>query len=181
MKFQELPKFTKSGDYEVDIPLWFLEKNIQDYQESYGLDLNPDFQRGHVWTRKQQIAWMEYYFKGGISGRVIYFNCPYFTEKPSKKRDIDNMVIVDGLQRLTAFREFMRGNIPVFGYYLKDFENAKMALMKYTIRFNINCLQTRKEVLGWYLEMNSGGTPHSSIELERVQKMLEYEKSRNSE
>ena len=30
-----------------------------------GLQFNPDFQRGHVWTEGQQIAFMEFLLKGG--------------------------------------------------------------------------------------------------------------------
>ena len=29
-------------------------------REEMGLELNPDFQRGHVWTEQQQIAFLEY-------------------------------------------------------------------------------------------------------------------------
>ena len=39
-----------------------------------GLQLNPEFQRGHVWTEEQQIAWVEYYLRGGKSGNTIYLN-----------------------------------------------------------------------------------------------------------
>ena len=44
--------------------------------------------------------------------------------------------------------------------------------MSYTIKFNVNNLQTREELLTWYLEMNTGGTPHSDEEIERVKGLL---------
>ena len=45
-----------------------------------------------------------------------------------------------------------------------------------TIKFNINNLAYKKDVLKWYLEMNSGGTVHSDSELNRVREMIkEYE------
>ena len=37
---------------------------------------------------------------------------------------------------------------------------------------NVNDLKTEKEVLQWYVDMNSGGTPHSNEEIERVKKMI---------
>lgn len=171
-KFSEIPQFTRDGDYEVNIPLLFLEKTLKDYEESYGLDLNPDFQRGHVWTREQQIAWLEFYFRGGKTGRVIYFNSPAWSTVKSPESDLDDTILcVDGLQRLTAFRAFLNNEVPVFGSYYKDFED-KLHVTAYSIRVNINSLQTRKELLKWYIEMNSGGTPHTDEEIARVQALL---------
>ncbi len=37
----------------------------------------------------------------------------------------------------------------------------------------MNDLRTEKEVLQWYVDMNSGGTPHTSEEIERVKRMIE--------
>ena len=39
--------------------------------------------------------------------------------------------------------------------------------------FNVNNLKTKKEVLKWYLEMNTGGTVHTKDELNKVKGMLE--------
>lgn len=38
---------------------------------------------------------------------------------------------------------------------------------------NVNNLKSEKEVLQWYVDMNAGGTPHASEEIERVKKMIE--------
>ena len=38
---------------------------------------------------------------------------------------------------------------------------------------NVNDLKTEKEVLQWYIDMNAGGTPHSSEEIQRVREMIE--------
>lgn len=37
---------------------------------------------------------------------------------------------------------------------------------------NVNNLKSEKEVLQWYIDMNAGGTPHTSKEIERVKKMI---------
>jgi hypothetical protein len=41
------------------------------------------------------------------------------------------------------------------------------------LKFNINDLKTKAEVLQWYLDFNTGGTVHSDEEITRVRKMLE--------
>lgn len=177
MKFSDIKPFTKSGTYEVDIPLNYLERTLQSYIEDWGLEMNPDFQRGNVWTREQQIAYVEFFFRGGKTSRVIYFNCPEFGDKKSDS-DMDNMVLVDGLQRLTALTKFLRNEIPIFGHYLREFEDAEyLGRAGLMVKFNINSLQYRKEVLQWYVDMNTGGTVHSDEEIKRVQRLIDKENS----
>jgi Protein of unknown function DUF262. len=174
MKFSDIKPFTKDGDYEVNIGLKYLESALKDYEKDYGLELNPDFQRGAVWTEEQQIAYVEFFLRDGKTARIIYFNCPSFYRNV-KKQD-SPMVCVDGLQRLTALRKFLNNELKAFGSYLNDFEDKDIMLRKISqLRFNINNLQTRKEVLQWYLDFNTGGTVHNQEEIDRVKKLLEEE------
>lgn len=179
MKFKEdIKPFTPNGDYEVNVSLNYLESAIKDYIDDYGLELNPDFQRGHVWNESQQISYVEFLLKGGVTARVIYFNCPYFTcgcvdDYKNGKYEMP-MQCVDGLQRLTAIRKFLNNELSIFnGNYLDDFEDKKVLLRTMSLRININNLKTRKEVLQWYLDFNTGGTVHSNEEIERVRNLLE--------
>lgn len=83
------------------------------------------------------------------------------------------MQCVDGLQRLTAIRKFLNNELSIFGgNYLDDFEDKKVLLRTMSLRINVNNLKTRKEVLQWYLDFNTGGTVHSDEEIERVRKLL---------
>jgi len=166
--FKNIEQFTY-GQYEVDIHVRHLEKMLKSYEEDYNLELNPDFQRGNVWTEEQQIKYVEFFLRGGKSARVIYFNIGEWSF--NKNTDIPQMVCVDGLQRLTAILRFLHNEIPVFGHFYNEFEDN--IPLDHTLKFNINNLAYKKDVLKWYLEMNSGGTVHSNSELERVRKMIE--------
>ena len=53
----------------------------------------------------------------------------------------------------------------------KDFEDKIPLSIDFI--FNVNDLKTEKEVLQWYVDMNAGGTPHTSEEINRVKKMIE--------
>ena len=70
-KFRDIPQFTSDGCYQVNYPIISLVKYIEEEVETMGLQLNPEFQRGHVWTEEQQIAWIEYHLRGGKSGNTI--------------------------------------------------------------------------------------------------------------
>jgi uncharacterized protein with ParB-like and HNH nuclease domain len=171
MKFADIPKYTSVGNYQVNIPLEFLVEKIEEEEKNLGLQLNPDFQRGHVWTEEQQIKYMEFILRGGQSSRVIYFNHPNWMG--SFKGDF---VLVDGLQRLTACMKFMKNEISAFGCFHEDFEDKRLIGLKVDLIFNVNNLKTRKEVLQWYLDLNEGGVVHTKDELGKVKKLLEQEK-----
>lgn len=169
IRFKDVPQFTRRASYAVDLPPDYLVKKIEEYIRDFGLRLVPEFQRGHVWTDKQQIAYIEFFLRGGITGRDIYLNNPsWHTSVPDGA--YNEFVCVDGLQRITAWKRFINNEIPVFGSYYKEF--ADRFDVTRTMRLHINDLKTEQEVVRWYLEMNSGGTPHSEEELSRVRGIL---------
>lgn len=169
MKFTDIPKFTRTPIYHINVNLNYLQTWITEQQEDLKLQLNPDFQRGHVWTREQQIAYVEYILHGGKSGLELYFNIPGANQNWS-----GDFVCVDGLQRITACLAFINNEIPVFGWFISKYtDNIRMADVNLSI--NINNLKTQREVLTWYLEMNTGGTVHTIEELNKVRKLLEEE------
>ncbi len=169
MKFLDIPQMTLPG-YNFDHHLYMLPKTMKDYESEQLCPLNtdPDFQRIHVWTPEQQTKYIEFLLQGGNSGKDLYFNCPGWQgsyEGPFE--------LVDGKQRLEACLGFMRGSVPIFGgLFIGDFVDKPR---EQTLRFHINTLQTRAEVLRWYIDLNSGGVVHTKDELDRVRALLEKE------
>jgi Uncharacterized conserved protein len=169
--FKDIPRFISHGNYAVDVGIRHLQKWIDDMIKDLRLELNPDFQRGHVWTEEQQIKYVEFLLRGGKTGLDVYFNYPSWHYNVSNGA-YNEFVCVDGLQRITAILAFMNNKIKVFGSYYNEYIDCPN-FIRHSIRLHINDLKTRKDVLQWYLEMNSGGTPHSEAELKRVQKMYD--------
>lgn len=173
-RFQDIVPFTRSAGYACDHSWPFLPDFVANEVLEGGLDLNPDFQRGHVWTTEQKIRYVEYILRGGLSGRDIYLNCPGFRFGRVGRQwgNEGHYVLVDGKQRLDAVFGFMNNEFPIFeGHFYRDFTD-KMDLLVARFRWHVNDLQTREEVLQWYLDLNSGGTVHSDDELNRVRKLL---------
>lgn len=165
MRFADIPKFTKECSYQTYMSFRYFPKWIEECISEMDLQMIPDFQRGHVWTEDQQIAYIEFILRGGKSGRDLYFNCPgWHYGKPGE------FVCVDGLQRATAILKFMNNKIPAFGTYYEDFEDK----LSYNVGIvvHVNDLTSKKEVLQWYVEMNEGGTPHTVEEIQRVKNMI---------
>ena len=171
MKFKDIPQFTKDGGYQINMPLRYLPDKIKEWEEDpwYGLQLNPNFQRGHVWTEEQQVKYVEYILRGGKSAKIIYLNKPSW--QGGECGNYDDFVCVDGLQRITAVLRFLNNEIKAFGYYYNEYEDKLP--FEVDLLININNLKTEKEVLQWYVDLNEGGTPHTSEEIDKVKQMIE--------
>ena len=169
-KFQDIPQYTHWGHYSCSVSWQYLFSTLDDYNE-FGLDMNPDFQRGHVWTRKQSIAYVEFGLKGGRGGRDILFNCPGWHLGKRK----GEFVLVDGKQRLNAVIMFLKDELPAFGCLRKEYTD-KMNSLEQRFLFHINDMETRREMLQWYLDLNTGGVVHTSEEIEKVKFLLEKER-----
>lgn len=166
--YQDIPQFPQAY-YRTDVSFDYLEETLKqwDDRENTPLILNPEWQRGHVWTISQQVSFVEYSLKGGTTGREIYFNCSSWQGGYNTP-----IYCVDGLQRLTAVRAFMSNQIPAFGTLRKDFKGG-FRLSHNRFSFNMLMVKNKKDLLKVYLDFNSGGTPHNQKELDRVTKMIE--------
>ena len=167
MKFNDIKKFPNIH-YRVDIPLDYVAQTIEDYIKE-GLIMDPDFQRGYVWTNQQKVLYVEYLLKEPVSGREIYFNHPGWMGNWKGE-----FVLVDGKQRLNAWMEFWTGKIKAYGHYRNEYEGRMPTAFGFS--FNIAKLQTRKEVLEWYLDFNTGGTYHTESEIQKVKELILKEK-----
>lgn len=83
-----------------------------------------------------------------------------------------DFVCVDGLQRITSIQRFINNEIKVFGSFYKEYEDPRSLNTKGLI-FHVNNLKTKKEVLQWYIDMNTGGTLHTAEEIKRVKKLID--------
>lgn len=171
-----IPKLTCQPNYRTDVPLDHLVATIEHYV-AMGLDLNPDFQRGHVWAADQKVKWIEFLLKGGKSYSDIILNHPGWM-----KHYKGPFVVVDGKQRLAATLEFLNDGFAVFaglhgkaeGWKASEFDQAT-CFRQVSFGFAVNNLQKREDVLRWYLELNEGAIAHTYEELVRVKKLLAAE------
>jgi len=169
-RFKDIPRF-EPPNYSVHVGWVYLEDHLKSWEEMIGVDLEPEFQRGHIWTPKQQIAYIEFRLMGGISGGDIYWNCKGWERATFGEK----IRLIDGLQRITAVRGFLRDEVPIFGYRFSEFTD-KFDWMRHRFTFHINELATEADVIRWYLALNNGGTVHTPEEIARVTALLEKHK-----
>ena len=154
MKIDEIPNKFPRCVYWIDAPRSHFEDH---YIRDDGLDMNPAYQRWYVRTEAQKVAYMEYVYRGWKSGKTIYLNLPWLQWW---KYPIE---VVDWQQRLKTMLSFMKGEFTIFwDNYYKDMEHAReiesfrLEFMNYT---------DQKDVVNWYLAMNTWGTIHTEDDL----------------
>jgi hypothetical protein len=146
--------------------------------------LNPDYQRGPVWTHEQQERFIGHVLGGGLVSPLYVQryegpkNAPAVYHAGDAWLDLPNEVI-DGQQRLRAIVAFITGEIAALVYHsgdwhryfyedLDDVEKRSRYLTSKIVFVDL----PRADRLRFYLRLNGGGTPHSEEELDRVRKML---------
>lgn len=172
MKFSDIPQIPKAY-WACNFGWLYLEDQINGWMADWGVDLEPDFQRGHVWSDEQRTKYVEYVLQGGETARILVFNHPGWHAGETMGQPIQ---LLDGLQRLTSARMFLRNELKAFGLYRREFGGPPRRMNDADFIFRMLTLPTRADVLSFYLTMNGGGVVHSPAELARVRKLLEKEK-----
>lgn len=157
-----------------------IEQMLSDLADgTNGVEMCPDFQRGHVWTREQEVSFVENVLKRvvGRTALTVVFNCPMWQRfETSEECDLENKIVcLDGLQRLTALINFNNKIVKPFGLTIDELKGTKLQVDNVASRVSVQMFdfQTRRELLQYYLDFNSGGTPHSMSEIMRVREMLD--------
>lgn len=178
ISLRDIPPYIGQADHQTGVSGNGIERFLDDHRKDVGLDLDPDFQRGHVWTDAHRTAFIQHLLRGGQHGRTIVWNSPTYGYGSSRRGDSDlapDMVIVDGKQRLTAVRRFLANEVAVFDdHLLSDFDDASRGDIligtspHLRLTMHVHGLQYRRELLDLYLQLNEGAVPHTEEELERV-------------
>ena len=155
-----------------DFDIKYLERGL----ETWNVDADPVYQRGHVWTNEQRSAFLGYWLQGGTVPTL------WVWEPPSSKEDSGEArpELIDGKQRMTAFLMWWHDEIAanVDGRMIYAKETDKRFRVHHMIHLTFVRLDSRADVLRFYLRLNGGGTPHSPNELARVRALLDEEENK---
>lgn len=163
--YQDIPQIS-SAHYIIDVWLEELPHTIDFYKKWWNLNMSPEYQRWYVWTEEQRIKYVEYFLKWGRSWREIYLNCPRWQRNAEKK-----MEVVDWKQRLSALLDYLDNKFPAFWHYHKEYS---WFMQCPSLKIHINDLENPKDIVQWYLDMNTGWAIHTEEDLKSA---YEYQKS----
>ena len=164
-----------TAKWQADFSWDTLERDLARFCSRYGeLDLNPDFQRGHVWSVDQLTHFIENCLRGVVagSGYLLQFNCPDWSEGQSQSDLPPGFQCIDGLQRYTAVTEYIKGNVKPFGFTAEQLSGTQFSPGRFHMKVAVHDFTRRADLLEHYLALNAGGTPHGAEEIERVRRLL---------
>lgn len=118
----------------------------------------PTWQRGLVWTRAQQIAFLESAWRGLSLGTYTY-------NQAGIGSPLDNLLI-DGQQRMHAIQCYLDDDFPVFGWHWSEVTIVDRRMWEMTVHFNSYVTETEDEeyLKSYYNLTNFGGTAHKESE-----------------
>lgn len=136
----------------------------------FGIDFNPEYQRGYVWELEDKELLIDSIFKNIDIGKFVFV---HLSDEEWTKRGF-GYEILDGKQRLSTIIEFYENKLAFKGKYFNDlskkdrlfFENH--AISKAEIRES-----DKKTILKYFLMLNRTGKVMDEAHLNQVEKMLE--------
>lgn len=115
----------------------------------------PPFQRPAVWSEAQKIRFIESAWMGFSLGEIVI----------TQTQDEFDGLVIDGQQRLTALRDYLNDEFPVFGARWSEVDERDQRRLHMTVTIGIVWLSCN---LSWdylrelYIRMNYGGTAHAA-------------------
>ena len=152
--------------YHVDVGIGTLERHI----EQYSIDLDPVYQRGHVWTELQEELFVGAFLENNNSMPPFWMNWTGPHHASSE--------VVDGKQRIKACRRWLKGEIIArcpcgIDIWHKDLDDVDRTGLLFNFSMSWNFVDLSPvEVMKFYLRLNAGGTIHSPKELDKVRKLI---------
>ena len=144
----------------------------------FGVDMNPEYQRGNVWTEEQKVKLIDSIFNNINIGSFVFVEKKWFTD--DQKVTSEMFEILDGKQRLTAIIDYVSSKFPYQGKYWHElspytrnqFESqgilvGEMKLNRKDKEYN------RKRVIEQFVRLNECGTSMDKEILDKAKKMVE--------
>lgn len=178
---EEYPERFEEGD---DVFISYQQRDMSSllYRmfDKYGIDLNPDYQRGNVWTIDQKIALIDSMFKNIDIGKFSVIKRPWGSN-PNKPETPLLYEMLDGKQRLTAIYEFYIGKFKYKGKYFHELHPRDQGhLKRYTINYAELPPMTNEQKYRYFLKLNTGGIPVSDDHLNKVRELWLKEKMKSN-
>ena len=161
--------FTKKAPVDLHFMNQTIESLIHRYY-NFGVDMNPDYQRGFVWTQEDKEFLIDSIFTGIDIGKFGFVR----NNDEEWKKTGYSYEILDGKQRLNTIIEFYEDRITYKGYTYSQLGWED----RYTFREHMVSVAEvkefdRKSILESFLSLNRGGRVMDKSQIEKVEKMLE--------
>lgn len=133
---------------------------------SFGVDFNPEYQRGIAWSHDQKVALIDSIFNRVDIGKFTFNDRDYRAGMPMYE-------VIDGKQRLMALCEFYEDRFEYRGLRFSQLHwHDKHHFTDYGVALGIVQNASLEQVLRLFVKLNTCGTPMDPSHIEKVRKMI---------
>lgn len=135
----------------------------------FGIDFNPDYQRGYVWTQEDKELLLDSVFKNIEIGKfaLIHLSTSEWHERGFSYE------ILDGKQRLSTLIEFYENKLSYKGKYYNDLSwKDRMTFKHHNVSVAEVESENKKTILKYFLMLNRTGKAMDKAQLDKVENML---------
>lgn len=136
----------------------------------YGIDLEPEYQRGNVWSKKQKYDLIDSVFRNVDIGKFAVIKRPW-GDNPNVPATPKLYEMLDGKQRLTALFEYYTGRFKYRGlHYYELCHRDKGHFKHYSVSYAESAPLTKEQKYRYFLKLNTTGTP---VDINHIKKVRE--------
>lgn len=132
---------------------------------SFGLDLEPKYQRDFVWSKNDKVALIDSIFNNVEIGKFAIINKPWENKYSYE--------VLDGKQRIRALLDFYENRFKYKGYYYNELSRADQEWFK---NFPITLAIVDDDLvnnLKYFLLLNTTGKKMSAKHIEHIQSLYD--------
>jgi hypothetical protein len=152
-----------------------LSSLINMYFNKHGIDFEPEYQRGNVWSLEKKVELIDSIFKNVDIGKFAVISRPWGPDgnKPLTPKLWE---MLDGKQRLTAIIDFFTNQFSYKGKYYDDLSpHDRYHFKHYSAAIAETENLTKAQKYRYFLKLNTTGTPQDPEHMKKVTDMLAKE------
>ena len=136
------------------------------HRQHAGVDFDVDYQREHVWTRKDKIALIDSIFNNVDIGKFVFVQ--------RNMRVAGKLYeIIDGKQRLTAITEFVEDRWKYKGFYFSELSfRDQHKFLDHNISYGYLENPSKEAIFETFIKVNTCGKPMASKHINHVKHLL---------
>ena len=160
--------FAKNQDIRISFNNSTIE-SLMHHHYHFGIDFNPEYQRGYVWEQKDKELLIDSIFNNIDIGKFVLIR---LRDDEWRSRGL-SYEILDGKQRLSTIIEFFENRFSYKGKYYNDLGGMdKIAFKHHTISVGEIDNTDKKAVLQYFLMLNRTGKSMDEEHLKDVEVVL---------
>lgn len=164
-------QFAKNDDVRLDFYNSTVE-SIMSKHYHFGVDFDPEYQRGYVWTDKDKELLLDSIFNNIDIGKFVFI---HLDDREWSERGV-GYEILDGKQRLSTLIEYYENRFPYHGKYYNDLSGYdKYRFKSHHVSVADVRESDKKTILKYFLMLNRTGKVMDEDHLAMIEKMLEVE------